>query len=254
MTTVRDLATRTEEHDDPTPGPDESFGGYTVMGLPFPNGHYLAFRRLPANPFGRPYSSVWHRDPAGAWTFFVDAPADESCPRFFDAGIRASVRTPIDVSWPGPSHLRVEVPGTLTWDLEFGSTAATAALSAAARATPARLMRSGAVLALMGRMAGPMLRTGRMRMAGTTPNGQWFRAEPTRLWSVVSSTAVLDGTDLGTPGPLPEQAHLADLWLPQRGVMMLGAGVFEAFDRARHRSARPAVTDAGLLPRTRVAS
>jgi len=244
MTTVRDLAAQTEEHEGATSGPDEHFSGYTVMGLPFPNGHYLAFRRFPANPFGRPYSSVWHRDPDGAWTFFVDVPADESCPRYFDAGIRASIRTPIDVSWPGPSRLRVEIPGTLTWDLVFASTAATSALSAAARATPARLMERGTVLALMGRMAGAMLRTGRMRMAGRTPNGQWFRAEPTRLWSVAASTAVLDGTDLGTPGPLPEQAHLADVWLPQRGVLMLGGGVFEPFDPSRHRSARPALAGA----------
>ncbi len=244
MTTVRDLAAQTEEHEGATSGPEERFSGYTVMGLPFPNGHYLAFRRFPANPFGRPYSSVWHRDPDGAWTFFVDAPADESCPRYFDADIRASIRTPIDVSWPGPSRLRVEVPGTLSWDLVFASTAATSALSAAARATSARLMERGTVLALMGRMAGAMLRTGRMRMAGTTPNGQWFRAEPTRLWSVAASTAVFDGTDLGTPGPLPEQAHLADVWLPQRGVLMLGGGVFEPFDPSRHRSARPALAGA----------
>ncbi len=54
-------------------GADERFSGYGVMGLPFRSGHVLALRRFPASSIGPGYTSVWHRDPDGAWTFFATA-------------------------------------------------------------------------------------------------------------------------------------------------------------------------------------
>jgi hypothetical protein len=84
------------------------------------------------------------------------------------------------------------------------------------------------------------LRAGRVQLAGTTPNGQWFRTNPRLLWSVANSTAIVEGIDLGPPGPLAEQARLGDFWLPQRGIFAVGEGTFESFDPGRHHVARPA--------------
>ena len=53
-------------------GADETVTGFGVMGLPFASGHYLALRDFPAASFlpgSSGYRSVWHRSPAGAWTF-----------------------------------------------------------------------------------------------------------------------------------------------------------------------------------------
>ncbi len=44
----------------------------------------------------------------------------------------------------------------------------------------------------------------------------------------------IDGVDLGESGPVPEQAHLADFWLPQRGLFAIGGSFFAAYDPARH--------------------
>jgi hypothetical protein len=100
------------------------------------------------------------------------------------------------------------------------------------------------VLAAMGRAAAPVLRAGRVQLAGTVPNGQWFKASPRRIWSVADSSAVIDGVDVGPPGRLPEQTRLADLWLPQRGIFLVGEASFEDFDPARHQAPRPATTGA----------
>ena len=65
-------------------GPDEAVTGFGVMGLPFASGHYLSLRDFPAASFlpgAAGYRSVWHRDPAGAWTF---------CGLSFDEGAGAS--------------------------------------------------------------------------------------------------------------------------------------------------------------------
>jgi hypothetical protein len=42
------------------------------------------------------------------------------------------------------------------------------------------------------------------------------------MWCVTDSTAVVEGEDLGPVGPLAEQAHMADFYLPQRGIFAIG--------------------------------
>jgi hypothetical protein len=238
---ARDAAMQVEAHPARTAGPDERFAGYAVMGLPFASGHYLALRRFPSTPFEQGYHSVWHRDPAGAWTMYVDAPSSESCPRYFDAAITRSVDADLRFTWPGPSTLTVEVVGVLSWTMELHTTAATAMMSGTARLMPGAAWESPAILGMMGRMAGPVLGAGRMMIAGQAPNRQWFRAAPRRIWAVASSSAVIDGIDVGAPGRLPEQAHLGDVPLPQRGLFMVAQATFEGFDATRHIAPRPAL-------------
>ena len=56
----------------PWPG-HEYVRGWGVFGLPFDSGHVLALRVFPQGSFA-PYRTVWHRDPAGRWSIFADAP------------------------------------------------------------------------------------------------------------------------------------------------------------------------------------
>ena len=242
MTTdARTVALATEDHREALPSANERLAGYGVMGLPFASGHYLALRRFPSTPFGAPYSSVWHRDPSGRWTFFISAAPEASCPRYFDAAIDSSVRTTVDIDWTGPAHLEVAA-GPIRWSLDFASTPATAAMTAMTRAMPRSAWENRAVLAAMSRASRPVLTSGRIRLLGSVPNGQWFTAAPAAVFTVASSTASLDGVDLGPLGPLPQQPHLGDFWLPQRGLLMAGESVFERFDPTRHRAPRPART------------
>src|SRR4051812_30959179 len=224
---AQDAAMGMEAHRTRTDGPDERFAGYAVMGLPFASGHYLALRRFPSTPFEHGYHAVWHRDPEGSWTFYVDAPSSASCPRYFDAAIAASVDADIRITWSGPSSLAVEVVGVLAWTMELQTTAATAMMTGTARLLPDAAWTSRGVLAAMGSMAGPVLRAGRMRLAGHAPNGQWFRAAPRQIWSVATSSAVIHGTDVGDPGTPARQAHIGDIPLPQRGIFMVGEATFE---------------------------
>jgi len=245
MTTdAREVAQATEARPGPLPGGDERLAGYGVMGLPFASGHYLALRRFPANPFGAPYTSVWHRDPGGSWTFFNSAAPEASCPRFFGAAVDTVVRTPITLDWPTSSRLEVTA-GPLRWSMELSTTPATAAMTAMSRWMPPSAWESSAVLAAMSRFVRPVLSAGRIRLTGSVPNGQWFRAAPRVLFAVADSTASLDGVDLGPLGPLPRQTRLGDFWLPQRGLFMVGGTVLEAFDPARHHAPRPAIDLAG---------
>ena len=123
-----------------------------------------------------------------------------------------------------------------------GATPATSATTAMSRAMPKAAWESRAVLAAMSRGSRPVLSAGRIRLLGTVPNGQWFTAAPTTVFGIARSTASIDGLDLGPLGPLPQQPHLGDFWLPQRGLFMVGTSAFEGFDPTRHRSPRPART------------
>ncbi|WP_406231069.1 hypothetical protein [Nocardia sp. NBC_01009] len=217
----------------------ERFSGYGLMGMPFASGHYLAMRHFPASSLGAGYDSVWHRDPAGEWVIYSSLSPEASCARYFGSALEDQRVEHISITWTGPSAFTVEVPDKLMWDLELGRSVATSAMTGLGRMLPAALWRSPAVLSLMSRVAGPALGVGRVRLSGTSPNGQWFRANPRMLWTVESSRARIDGIDIGPPGPLAEQARLGDFWLPQRGMFVVGEAYFEQYDPARHRAARP---------------
>ncbi len=238
---ARAVAEALEARREPPAGGDERFAGYGVMGLPFAGGHYLALRRMAGTPFGGPYSAVWHRDPAGRWTFYVSAGSDASCPRYFDAAIDSSVRTTITLEWTGPARLEVTA-GPIRWSMDVAATPATTAMTAMSRAMPKAAWESRTVLGAMSRCSRPLMSAGRIRLLGTVPNGQWFTAAPTTVFAVPRSTASIDGVDLGALGPLPHQPRLGGFWLPQRGLFMAGTSAFEAFDPARHHAPRPART------------
>lgn len=239
MREPREFAAATETAAAPTGTFVEGFGGYGIMGLPFASGHVLALRRFPANALAGPYTSVWHRDPAGRWTFRENAPADQSCSRYFDAALERRIRTEIGLRWTGPRTLEVTAD-ELQWRVELAATPVTWMMNAVAGRLPARAWRSPSVLRMMGGVAGMGLRAGRVRLQGTSPNGQRFQAHPLRVWLVDESAAIVEGEALGDPGPLSVQDHLGEFWLPQRGVFAISRAFFEGFDPDRHLGTRTA--------------
>jgi hypothetical protein len=209
------------------PGSEERFSGYGVMGLPFRSGHVLGLRRFPASSIGPGYRSVWHRDPDGRWTFYQDQPAQLACTRYFGAEVDEVREGPIGIEWTGPRRFEVRAgDGDLEWTMEVGSTPATRLLNGFGSLLPDRAWRSAPVLAVMSRIAGLALGAGRVRLAGLAPNGQRFVAHPLTIWVASRSRASVGGRDLGEMGRLPEQAHLRDLAIPQRGVFVVARAFF----------------------------
>lgn len=210
------------------PGAGDRFHGYGVMGLPFRSGHVLALRRFPASSLGPGYRSVWHCDPAGRWTFFQDQPAGLACTRFFGPAVDEVLERDIAIAWTAPHGFEVRVgDGELEWTVQLASTVATRLFSWAGAVLPGWAWRSPRVLGAMSAVAGPALRAGRVRLAGTAPNGQRFAAQPLTIWVASESRAMLRGADLGPTGPAPRQARLGELLIPQRGLFMAGRATFE---------------------------
>lgn len=231
----REYALRAEDARVAADESEEAFSGYGVMGLPFASGHVLGLRRFPASSIGPGYFSVWHRDPEGRWNFYADVGAMSSCNRFFGAAVEGFKETEIRVSWPGSHTLVVEMPSEgFRWETTLKATPATRLMNAMGTVMPEPFWKSRLVLGLMGRVAGPLLGAGKLRLSGSAPNRQQFIANPRRIWVVASSKASLAGEDFGEPGALPEQARLGDFMIPQRGILAIGGGFFEALDESRH--------------------
>ncbi|MDQ2637111.1 MAG: hypothetical protein M3Y83_09565 [Actinomycetota bacterium] len=225
------------------PGDDERFVGYGVMGLPFASGHYLALRDFPATSFSPAYRSVWHRDPAGVWSFYATTPGQLSCARFFSsATTHDAIECDIDVAWLTPWSLLVRIAGVLDWTIELTSTRATRLMSSVGSQLPTWAWTNRLALAAIGRAARPVLRGGQVRLWGSAPNGQRFMIAPTQLWAVAGSRASWQGADLGPVGPLDRQARLADFRPPQRGIFVVGSGHFESFDPDRHQVAEKTIS------------
>jgi hypothetical protein len=211
-------------------GSDERFSGYGVMGLPFGSGHILALRRFPASSVGPAYRAVWHRDPAGRWTFFQDVLPELGCARYFGASVAEVLPATIDIGWGGPRQLSVTVANgrrRLDWSVSLTSSLITKLMSVAGSRLPEGVWRHRLFLAGMGRVAGPMMGAGKVRLAGLAPNGHRFIANPHLVWFVADSKATLDGVDLGAIGRSPTPGRLADFWLPQRGVFAIGTAFFK---------------------------
>ncbi len=233
----RDYANQAERAPEMPPGSDERFQGYGVMGEPFASGHVLAMRRFPASSVGSGYTSVWHRDPTGIWTFYADADPLHACTRYFGSDVQRAVECPIELSWPKPRVLHITIESAaLTWEVELAPTLATRTLNTVARLMPDRLWKDRRVLSLMAAIAGPALGAGRLGVHGRAPNRQQFVTNPLVLWTIARGTASIGETDLGPPGPLPRQARLGDFWIPQRGLFAVGRAFFEPFDPVRHLS------------------
>lgn len=237
MTEPRELAEKTEHLKPDNASDQERFNGFGVMGLPFASGHILAFRRFPASSIGPGYSSVWHQDPDGAWTFYSDVDPLQSCNRFFGTIVESFVRAEIETNWTAPTAFTVTIPGQLIWNVDLKPTAATRLMNAIGAMMPEPFWSNERVLDAMGLMASTLLGAGKLRLYGRVPNGQSFIANPRLIWTIPTSRAVLAGKDLGALGPMPQQVLLGDFAIPQRGIFTIGNAAFDPFDENRHSSA-----------------
>ena len=229
MTSLTTLAAAIESAPELPSGGEERFTGFGVMGIPFTSGHVLALRRFTASSIGPAYTSVWHRDPAGRWTFWQDQTADQACSRYFGAAVTETRRCAIELDWSAETTLHVAVAELdFAWTVTMLTSPVTRALNAVGSLLPDKAWRAEPVLAVMGLVAGTALRAGRVAMTGRTPNGQRFVANPSRIWLVADSSARLGNDNFGPPGSLGEQAHLADFWIPQRGMFAIGRTFFAA--------------------------
>jgi hypothetical protein len=232
MVSVRDLATDAEASPDFSPGPSERFSGYALMSLPFSSGHILGLRRFPVTSVGPGYTSVWLRTPADAWTIYTTIDASLSCPRYFGSALESTSVHDIAIKWTSERSFAVSIDEDiqLHWEVTLAATPMTRMMSGVANALPAGIWQNKPFLSMLGAVAGPSLRAGRIGMTGRTPNRQLFKASLKRMWIVEHSTATLRGESLGRVEPLDEQTKLGDFWLPQRGIFMIGGAEFDPLD------------------------
>lgn len=227
---LRKLIERIEESSLVPEGNSDRFAGYAVIGLPFLSGHLLALRRFPASSLGQGYTSIWHRCSGGRWTFYSTVAAEQSCSRYFGSEIVDDVRADIQIVWTGPDTLRVvaECSRPLNWEITVTETVASRLINFAARQLPDSWWRKRCMLRVMGSAARVLLETGKINLAGRTPNGYEFIANPKQVWLVKSSRAVVDGVDLGPAGPLSSQARLNDFVMPQKGIFAVASAFMQS--------------------------
>jgi hypothetical protein len=232
MKSVRNLVSDAETSPELALGDTERFSGYALMSLPFSSGYVLGLRRFPITSVGPGYTSVWLRTPAGAWTIYTTIDANLSCPRYFGSALDSTSVHDISIVWTDDRTFTVRIGDDidLNWQVNLAETSITRMMSGLASSLPESFWRNGPFLSMMGAVAGPSLRAGRIGMTGRTPNKQLFKASPKRMWVVEQASATLAGDDLGIVEALPEQTRLGDFWMPQRGIFMIGGAAFDPLD------------------------
>ena len=91
------LVKRLEESPELPPGDCERVSGYGVMGLPFASGYILGLRRWTTSSVGESFTSIWHRDPGGRWTFYESVRCEVACTRYFGSAVQCVQVEPIEV-------------------------------------------------------------------------------------------------------------------------------------------------------------
>jgi hypothetical protein len=186
----------------------------------FHSGDLLALRHFPVSTLGRGYTSVWHRSPAGRWTFYTDV-ADAGCARYFAPAVDEVVAAPIRLEWTSPRRAVVTIDGgrRLTWSLLMRSTLLTRIYNARGEALAPRLIvhrRLPKLLDLVTRLT-PGL--GPLPLSGRTPDGSWFAAAPSHLWMVQASRACIGGQDTGPSKRLGDAVSLGEVLIPRRPIL-----------------------------------
>ncbi len=184
---------------------------------------------------GEPFTSVWHRNPAGRWIFYESS--EVAWTRYFGDEVDEVRVERIEVAWQGPHRLRAQ-SDSVDWTVELTATTLARLMSAAGSLMPLPMWRSKPVLIAMGRVASWSLKVGRVNLTGLTSNDQPFDANPRRIWRVSASQATVNGEDLGPIGPLAEQAHMGDFYFPQHGIFAIGR-VFVDTRATDHRDTHP---------------
>lgn len=223
--------------------------GWGVFGLPFDSGHVLALRVFPENDFA-PYRTIWHRDPAGRWAIYADAPRlDIACPRYYGRACDRTAFAKIEVAWTGPSSLRVTMNDpSLEWDLTASDTPVLRTMNRISARLPLWTWRSAPLLRAREALAQRVLGMGDLRLSGTMPSGHVGTLMPQRMYLVESATATLDGSDLGRPTRAAQNPRIGDVALPARGVLAVGQAAWAILDREEHERTRAESSRPGARP------
>ncbi|HEV8274774.1 MAG TPA: hypothetical protein VGQ26_03615 [Streptosporangiaceae bacterium] len=219
--------------------------GWGVFGLPFDSGHVLALRVFPENDFG-PYRAVWHRDPAGRWSIYVDGPRlDTACPRYFGAACHFTGHARVGLTWVGPAALHVTMDSpALEWTFTATSTRLLDVLNTMSAAMPLATWRPRSLVWTRERLA-IALGMGQLRLTGTMPSGHTGTLMPQRMYYIGDSQATLDGADLGHPIRLRANPTIGGVTLPARGVLATGQAAWEILDPAEYERTRSQTADVG---------
>jgi hypothetical protein len=90
------------------------------MGLPFRSGHVLGLRRPTASSVGDGFTSIWHRDPDGRWTFYESVPSEVACTRYFGVSVECVQVASIALDRTDDRRLRVSTAdGAVDWTIEL---------------------------------------------------------------------------------------------------------------------------------------
>jgi hypothetical protein len=210
----------------------DRFTGYGVLGVGFASGHTLALRRIPASSIGPAFTTVWHRDDVGRWTFYVDGQPELTCTRYFGPAGQVRREDVIALAWHGATSFTVRVPGPgIAWAVHLAPAPGARALGALRRQLPESIRRRAGVQRAMAAAASRLLRLDSLTVSGRAPSGHGFRLDTHEFWVVDATTARCGGQHLGPPITQRTRVGLGDFFIPAWGVFTTGDAFFEPDSR-----------------------
>src|SRR5262249_34336114 len=123
----------------------------------------------------------------------------------------------------------------LQWSVSMMTTPLVTLMNAFSQAIPERLWRTTRVLRTFERLAATLFDLGDVTLSGPAPNGHFAILMPRQMFPIASSTARLNGEDLGHPTRSTENPSIGALRLPARPMFAVGRAYFQIQDPAEYR-------------------
>jgi hypothetical protein len=87
-----------------------------------------------------------------------------------------------------------------------------------------------------------MLGVGAIELSGVMPSGHTGTLMPKQMYFIEESRAVLGGVDLGHPTHLAQCPTIGGVPLPARGMLAIGAAVWDILDPVEYEQTRSAAS------------
>ena len=164
---------------------------------------------------------------------FVDGLShDTACPRYYGNAVSYVQTAKITLTWISTNKLHIEMDHPkLDWEVVMKTSPLANAMNTISKNLPEYIWRMPVALRAFEKIGNLLFDLGEIDLSGHFPNGHFGILMPRQMFLISSSTALMNGVNLGKPVRSIENPMIGKLRLPARPIFAIGGYYFKIPDQ-----------------------